>query len=124
MTRIEPPLGQRTRVPTEKQYDKLRCLGSGSAGLSWRKRDTEQLLQPGWVTADWQPPYYQWVRITADGLHALARAVERYGLPPLGPAKVTRPVCAGCAREWSPCCRHCGDRGYRYESTDAETIRR
>jgi hypothetical protein len=113
------------RVPTENQYAKLRCLGSGAAGLSWGKRDTEQLLRHGWVTAEWKPPYYQWVRITADGLHALARAVERYGLPPLGPAKVTRQVCAGCAREWSTCCRHCGDRSYKFTLDDAEeAIRR
>jgi hypothetical protein len=76
-----------TRVPTEKQYRTLRVLGSGSAGLSFRKRQTEQLLRHGWVTAEWVPPYYQWVRITPDGLRALAGAVERYGLPELRPAE-------------------------------------
>lgn len=118
-----PDPAQSTRaVPTEKQYAKLRALGSGSAGLSFKKRETEPLLRRGWVTAEWRPPYYQWVRITAEGLHALARAVERYGLPPIGPAKVTRQVCAGCEREWSSACRHCGDRCYRYEQADAKEI--
>lgn len=73
------------KVPTEKQYRMLRGLGSGSAGLSWGRRDTEQLLRRGWVTAELHDSYYQWVRITPDGLRALALAVEKYGLPDLGP---------------------------------------
>ena len=71
-------------MPTAKQYRSLRILGSGAAGLSWRKRDTEPLIRWGWVTAKLDGPYYQWVRITPDGLRALALAVEKYGLPDLG----------------------------------------
>ncbi len=67
--------------PTEKQYASLRILSSGSAGLSWGRRHTETLLRRGWVTAEWREPFYQWVRITPDGLRALALAVEKYGLP-------------------------------------------
>lgn len=109
-------------VPTEKQYDSLRALASGAAGLSFKKRETEPLLRRGWVTANWRPPYYQWVRITADGLRALALAVECYGLPELGPSKVERRVCSDCEREWSTVCRHCGSRSYRYVEVDAEEI--
>ncbi|MBA3565227.1 MAG: hypothetical protein H0W31_00040 [Actinobacteria bacterium] len=55
------------------------------------------MLRHGWVTAEWKPPYYQWVRITADGLRALAFAVEKYGLPDLGPQPQTHQrVCSGC----------------------------
>lgn len=86
-----------SRVPTEKQYGILRMLGSGSAGLSFGKRTAEPLLRRGWVTADWRPPYYQFVRITPDGLRALAMAVEKFGLPDLGPKPETQVrVCADC----------------------------
>ena len=69
------------RTPTENQYRRLRVLASGGAGLIWTKREAAPLLKHGWVTAEWEPPYFQWVRITPDGLRALALAVERYGLP-------------------------------------------
>lgn len=77
---------RRSRCPTEKQYRKLRILGSGAAWVVGTKGDVEPLLRHGWVTAD--PPtdarrYYAWIRITPDGLRALAEAVERYGLPEL-----------------------------------------
>lgn len=101
-------------TPTEKQYDKLRLLASGAAGLSFPKRETEALLRRGWVTAHWRPPYYQWVRITVDGLKALARAVEKYGLPELEPHYRTR-VCVDCGHAWKPRCR-CGGRTYLYET--------
>lgn len=98
------------RVITERQYQRLRVLGSGSAGLSWGKRDTEVFLRRGWVTAEWRAPYYQMVRITATGLRALADGVERYGLPGLGPSPMTeRRVCADC-----------GSRSYLWESIPVE----
>jgi hypothetical protein len=101
-------------VPTEKQYGILRVLGSGSAGLSFKKRTTEPLLRRGWVTADWRPPYYQFVRITPDGLRALALAVEKFGLPDLGPHPMTEAkVCVECDRDWFPACS-CGSRRYRF----------
>lgn len=85
------------RVPTEKQYATLRVLGGGSAGLSWTKRQTEPFLRRGWVTAEFVDSYYQWVRITAEGLRALADAVERYGLPEIGPKPQTwQHYCAKC----------------------------
>ena len=106
------------RVPTEKQYRTLRNLGSGAAGLSWGKRDTEPFLRRGWVVAEWKPPYYQWVRITPDGLRALAAAVERYGLPDIGHQRQSR-ICSGCARDWNPRC-DCGSRTYHYHVVDVE----
>ena len=85
------------RIPTENQYRMLRGLHASSAGLSWGKRATEQLLRRGWVTAEWHEPYYQWVRITPAGLHALAQAVEKYGLPDLGPhPKRHQHYCSKC----------------------------
>lgn len=97
-------------TPGEKQYAKLLALASGSAGLSFRKRETEPLLRRGWVTAEWCEPFYQWVRITPDGLRALASGVEKYGLPELGPKpSTTRRVCSDC-----------GSAYYHYETVDAD----
>lgn len=98
------------RTPTEKQFEILLSLASGGAGLSRTKRDTDPLLRWGWVAAEWKPPYYQWVRITPDGLRALAVAVERYGLPDLGlKPTTTRRVCSDC-----------GSSRYRQETIPAE----
>jgi len=76
-------------MPTEKQYRLLLMLGNGCALVVARKRETEPLLRRGWVTGelktDGAGPYYSWVRISPDGLRALALAVERYGLPYIGP---------------------------------------
>ena len=99
------------RAPTEKQYGTLLTLGSGNGGLSWKKRGVEPLLRRGWVTADWDGSYYQCVRITADGLRALAQAVEEYGLPDLGrKATTTRRLCADC-----------GSSRYRFEQVEVDT---
>ena len=108
-----------TRVPTERQYQLLLSIGSGAAALSRTKRDTEPLLRHGWVTADWRPPYYQFVRITAAGLHALARAVERFGLPSMEVGHYHEKVCSECGRKWKPKCR-CGSSSYRYEAREVE----
>lgn len=99
-----------TRVPTEKQYRTLLNLASGSAGLAWGRRHTEPFLRRGWATAEPKGSYYNWVRITPDGLRALALAVEKYGLPDLGPKPVVdRRVCADC-----------GSGRYRFVTVDAE----
>lgn len=85
------------RTPTERQYHTLLPLASGNAGLSRRKHDINPLLRHGWVTADWDGLFFQMVRITPDGLRAVAAAVEKYGLPDLGPRAITpRRVCADC----------------------------
>ena len=106
----------KSRIPTEKQYAYLRGLGSGSALIVGQKRETEMYLRRGWVTAELredekQYPYV-WIRITPDGLRALALAVEKYGLPELGPRPQTeRRVCADC-----------GSSRFRFEILDAEEL--
>lgn len=103
------------RVPTEKQYAYLRSLGGGSAIIVGQKRETEMYLRRGWVTAELREEKqypYAWIRITPDGLRALATAVEAYGLPELGPKpQTTRRVCADC-----------GSTHWRVESIDAAEI--
>ncbi len=78
-------------VPGQKQYGILRCLGNGCAMVIGYKREIDPLLRRGWVTAepkqDAKRSYYAWIRITPDGLRALALAVEKYGLPDLHPPK-------------------------------------
>ena len=73
------------RTPTAKQFAYLLPLGSGGAGMSRRQRDVLPFLRHGWVTAEYQPQHrlFQFVRLTPAGYHALARAVERHGLPEL-----------------------------------------
>ena len=68
-------------APTPNQYRYLLMLGSGSAWMSANKRKVEPLIRREWATGKWEPPYYQFVRITPKGLRALADAVEKYGLP-------------------------------------------
>lgn len=86
-------------TPGRRQFRILLSLASGAAGLSRRRVDIDPLLARHWVTADWRPPYYQMVRITPEGLRAAAAGVERYGLPDLQGAAVTRRVCADCGSE-------------------------
>lgn len=115
----KPSAARSTRFPTEHQYRVLLSLGSGNAGLSRTKRQTDPLLRHGWVTADWRPPYYQFVRITADGMRALAAAIERFGLPDLTRGVVERKVCSECGCEWRPSCK-CGSRSYRFDFEEVE----
>ena len=103
------------RVPTEKQYRYLRSLSVGSAIIIGAKRETEMYLRRGWVTAehrgDKQYPY-AWIRITPEGLRALADAFDVYGLPEIGPKPQTeRRVCAKC-----------GSSRYRVERIDAAEL--
>jgi len=100
------------RTPTPKQHNSLRILAGGGAGLSWTKRDTDSLLRHGWVTATWDKPYYQLVRITPAGLRALAIAVETHGLPDLGPAPIVR----------RRVCTDCGSTRHRIEMIPAEQL--
>lgn len=80
-------VSNRGSIPTEKQYAYLRALSCGAI-IVGTKRETEMYLRRGWVTAEHheekQYPY-AWIRITPDGLRALAEGVEKYGLPELGP---------------------------------------
>lgn len=105
-------------TPTEKQHKVLLTLGSGSALLTGKKRDIEPLVRRGWVTADHG---YAWVRITTEGLHALARGVERFGLPEMKGGSVADRVCAECDREWRPKCK-CGSGHWRYKVREVERV--
>ena len=96
-----------SKCPTEKQYAYLRTLGGGSAIIIGTKRETEMYLRRGWVTAELRDEKkypYAWIRITSDGLRALAEGVEKYGLPEIGPKP----------QKWQSFCRKC-------ESTDILT---
>ena len=78
------------RTPTERQYHLLRMLASGSACVVGRKRDWRPLGNHGWVSWRSEEPHgFVWVRITPDGLRALALAVEQYGLPELAPRRAS-----------------------------------
>jgi hypothetical protein len=103
--------------PTERQYAVLMMLGSGSALLTGTKGRIEPLVRRGWVTT--KGDGYSWVRITPDGLRALALAVEKYGLPEFEKADVDRRVCSECGETWRPKCR-CGGRSYRHETREVE----
>lgn len=77
-------------TPTETQYRMLRALGNGSALVSGSRRVVDPLTRRGWVVGEYRADKaYPWmmVRITPDGLRALARGVERHGLPELGVRK-------------------------------------
>ncbi len=81
-----------SRRLTERQYDRLRILGSGAIVLAPGRRDWGPLLRRGWVVGirddDGESRFLPPLQITADGLRALAVAVERFGLPSLKPDAV------------------------------------
>lgn len=68
-------------TPGPNQYRLLLALGSGASALSISRRRCEPMLRRGWVTAELRGRYYQMVRITPAGLHALADGADKYGLP-------------------------------------------
>jgi hypothetical protein len=72
--------GQRERCPTDRQSATLRLLAAGSAGTSWEKT-TDPLLEHGRLTAEpgEHDSFFEWVRITRDGLRTAASGVERSG---------------------------------------------
>jgi len=74
----------------------MRALGGGAVLVIGRRREVGPLLRRGWVTAEIRPesgggkrdPFpYGFVRLTPDGLRALALAVERFGWPEIVPPK-------------------------------------
>lgn len=72
------------RVPTEKQFRKLMAIGIHYTVLVPGRRDWGPLLKHGWVEAleaDDGGTYLPPLRISADGLRALADCVERYEHP-------------------------------------------
>lgn len=75
------------RCPTEKQYARMLMLASGAMLVSGADRGLRALVSRGWLAPEWPDKPDNGLRITPDGLRALARAVERYGLPELGPQR-------------------------------------
>lgn len=110
------------RTPTEKQFARLRVLAVGTAGLSWSRREAEPLLRHGWITARFDGRYFQWVEITPDGLRAVALGLERYGLPKMQKGVRHPKVCTDCGAEWSPVCRGCGSRTYRFGVVEHQRV--
>ena len=106
------------RCPTKRQFEILMCLGSGSALLTGRKREIDPMVRHGWVTAD---AGYAWVRITADGLRALARAVEKFGLPEMKSGTRQAKQCARCERPWHPRCK-CGSPHFHFVTEEVERV--
>jgi len=87
------------RVPTPKQMALLAELPVGTAVMNPRRHDFRPLFNHGWVEEVWETlgeygtaynpsagnRYLPPLRITADGLRALADAIEKHGQP--DPAK-------------------------------------
>mgnify|MGYP002779717143 CR=1 FL=1 len=86
-------------TPTERQYRLLLALGSGAALVSASERAVGPLARRGWVSGEHREGEdypWAWVRITPDGLRALARAVERHGLPEISAWRSAEcPECRG-----------------------------
>lgn len=82
------------RVPTPKQMARLAALPVGTAVINPRRHDWRPLLNHGWVEAAFRDAwanhslayepggqYLPALRITSDGLRALADAVDKHGQP-------------------------------------------
>jgi hypothetical protein len=65
------------RTPTEKQYEKLRVLNAGNVCVTATGRYWEPLIRNGWV----ERLDKCCVRITPDGMRAVAAAMEKHGRP-------------------------------------------
>ena len=83
-----------SRVPTKNQMARLALLPVGPCVLHPRRNDWRPLLNHGWVEAVWPKEwemvgsaydglhqYLPSLRISSDGLRALADAVEKHGQP-------------------------------------------
>lgn len=117
-----------SRVPTEKQYELLRILGSGSMVLAPGRRDWGPLLRRGWVSMEAEDDgkgYLPPLRITAAGLHALADAVERYGLGAINgePKKLKEPPNMTRLKEDLAKAREERDVAQRHAHTNASMLR-
>lgn len=94
--------GRTGRRPTERQRHILGCLGGGAALVTGKRREIDPMVRRGWVIGDLRDDnhgrYYAWVRITPDGLRALADALETWPWPDIGPnpPDVSVRVCAKC----------------------------
>ena len=105
-------------VPSENQYRMLRAMSGGAALVVGKKRDIDPMHRRGWVTGDFDPTAksYHWsfVRITADGLRALAAAVDARGLP-----DIFDPKDKDNATTTVRVCGDCGSSTYRFKDIPA-----
>lgn len=83
------------RVPTARQMNHLAAVPAGTAVMNPRRHDWRPLLNHGWVEPVWTDvecsnhgynfdstnSYLPPLRITADGLRALADAIDKHGQP-------------------------------------------
>lgn len=79
------------RIPTPKQMALLAELPVGTAVMNPRRHDFRPLLNHGWVEEVWTSlgeygaAYDSYagnrLRISTDGLRALASAIDKYGQP-------------------------------------------
>jgi hypothetical protein len=90
-------------------------LGNGDAGVARLQSDVRPLLRRGWVSVEdsGSSHYHGFVRITPDGLRALALGMEKFGLPELESPMIERRVCADCENVWHGRCAHCGGSRWR-----------
>ena len=74
------------RIPTKRQYERLRVWGVCTWLPAGRKGDHGPLIRNGWLEQDPEAQSddpYTWLRITPDGLRAVAAAIEKHGRPDL-----------------------------------------
>lgn len=97
------------RTPTPKQAALLAELPVGTAVMNPRRHDFRPLLNHGWVEPVWDGsdpdnhgwnfdgtnPYLPPLRITPDGLRALADAIDKHGQP-----EAVQPQTLADARWW------------------------
>lgn len=72
------------KTPTYKQYGKLCALGIHYTAIVPGRRDWTPMLNHGWVEiteADEGKRFLPPIRVTADGLRAIALGIEKYGHP-------------------------------------------
>lgn len=75
-----------SRLPTGKQMRLLFVFGGGAMLVSGATREIRALVARGWLLSACPEAHPDnLLRITPAGLHALADAVERYGLPSFEP---------------------------------------
>lgn len=83
-------------TPTEKQYRKLAVLGATAIALAPGRGEWGPLLRRGWVETihedDKDKRFLPPVRITVEGLHALARGMEKHDAAPEIRAEMPRQV--------------------------------
>lgn len=79
------------RVPTEKQYERLQLWARvGQWLVVGRKGDHGSLVRNGWLEHDPESKNndpLSFLRITPDGLRAVADAMEKHGRPKLEDTK-------------------------------------